>query len=122
MSWQKSHWFLVPLTKPLKRETDGHGEVTMNIAATLDMAYSFQVTLGFAIATYSPPAYGKYKYPQWAVIMGWLIAATSLTPIPIYWIYKMYNTPGTLKEVFEPQNEKTGFLPMRKLRRRSAVQ
>ena len=35
MSWQRSFWFRVQLTKQLKRDTVGHGEVTINNAATV---------------------------------------------------------------------------------------
>ena len=73
--------------------------MTSDLKDKFNTHYAFQVTLGFAIGTYAPPAYGKYIYPHWAVIMGWLIAAASLVPIPVYMIYKMYSTPGTLEEV-----------------------
>ena len=45
--------------------------------------FLLQVTIGFAIFTYAPPAYGGYEYPPWAVNLGWMIAASSLVPIPI---------------------------------------
>ena len=35
MSWQRSFWFHVPLTKQLKRDNSGHGEVAINSAATV---------------------------------------------------------------------------------------
>ena len=35
MSWQRSFWFRVPLIKQLKRDNAGHGELTINNAATV---------------------------------------------------------------------------------------
>ena len=37
MSWQRSYWFHAPLTKQLKWESVGHGEVTINNARTIHM-------------------------------------------------------------------------------------
>ena len=34
MSWQRSFWFRVPLTKQLKRDKAGLGEATINNAVT----------------------------------------------------------------------------------------
>ncbi|XP_052231696.1 sodium- and chloride-dependent glycine transporter 1-like [Dreissena polymorpha] len=56
------------------------------------------VTLGFTVYTYTPPAYKGYVYKPWAVGLGWVIAATSLVPIPVYAIYALFTTPGTLLE------------------------
>ncbi|KAH3778547.1 sodium- and chloride-dependent glycine transporter 1-like [Dreissena polymorpha] len=56
------------------------------------------VTLGFTVYTYTPPAYKGYVYKPWAVGLGWVIAATSLVPIPVCAIYALYTTPGTLLE------------------------
>ena len=33
MSWQRSHWFQVPLSKQLKRDSVGHGEATIKMRA-----------------------------------------------------------------------------------------
>ena len=35
MSWQRSFWFRVPFTKQFKRDKIGHGEKSINNAATL---------------------------------------------------------------------------------------
>lgn len=58
-----------------------------------------QVTLGFTVYSYAPPIYGSYVYPTWAVAMGWCIAATSLLPVPLYFIYKLKNSKGAFMEV-----------------------
>ena len=38
----------------------------------------------FSIVDYKEPTYnrGRYHYPEWAIYLGWAIAATSLAPIP----------------------------------------
>ena len=47
MSWQRSFWFRVPLTKQLKRDKAGHGEVTINNAAivTIDTNHLHYITI-----------------------------------------------------------------------------
>jgi len=50
--------------------------------------------------TYAPPAYQGYEYKPWAVSLGWCIAASSLVPIPVYMIYRLYVTEGSIIEVY----------------------
>ena len=71
----------------------------MHVTAYKFPLCSFQITLGFAIFTYALPAYGDYEYPTWAIVIGWLISTSSLVPIPIYLVYRIYKTPGTIVEV-----------------------
>ncbi|XP_046573594.1 sodium- and chloride-dependent glycine transporter 2-like [Haliotis rubra] len=35
---------------------------------------------------YQPPTYGKYVFPSYAPVIGWIIAALPLLPIPIYMV------------------------------------
>nr|WLN44331.1 NTT10 [Sinonovacula rivularis] len=77
-----------------------------NIPIVFKLCWSFvspvllTVMLVFTVLTYRPPSYNNYHYPGWAVGLGWMIATCSLVPFPIYAIYKLYNTPGTLRERF----------------------
>lgn len=49
---------------------------------------------------YEVSSYGKYTFPVWASIIGWLLASLSVSAIPIYAFYKLYTYPhGTLREV-----------------------
>lgn len=49
---------------------------------------------------FSPPlSYEDYVYPQWANILGWCIAGSSMIMIPAVAIFKILVTPGTLKQV-----------------------
>ena len=40
MLWQRSYWFRVPLSKQLKRDSVGHGEVTINNARIIQFVDS----------------------------------------------------------------------------------
>lgn len=42
-----------------------------------------------------------YQYPDWSITVGYIIGFSSLMWIPIYMIYKMVWTPGSLKQVCE---------------------
>ncbi|XP_045191547.2 sodium- and chloride-dependent glycine transporter 1-like [Mercenaria mercenaria] len=69
------------------------------------------VTVGFTIYSYAPPTVDNYEYPDWSVAIGWCIASASLAPIPLYMIYKLIKTPGSLLERFRVNlrpNEKWG--------------
>lgn len=40
-----------------------------------------------------------YKYPDWSITVGYIIGASSFMWIPIYMVYKLVWTPGSLKQV-----------------------
>lgn len=40
-----------------------------------------------------------YKYPDWSITVGYLIGFSSFMWIPIYMVYKLVWTPGSLKQV-----------------------
>ncbi|XP_044753528.1 sodium- and chloride-dependent GABA transporter ine-like isoform X2 [Coccinella septempunctata] len=50
----------------------------------------------FLLIDYAPPTYnnGSYEFPDWAIVMGWLIASVSLLCIPIFMVYVFLKTPG----------------------------
>ncbi|XP_067145522.1 sodium-dependent serotonin transporter [Centruroides vittatus] len=39
-----------------------------------------------------------YTYPTWSIAVGWLLMASSLSCIPIYFVYSLIRTPGTLRQ------------------------
>ena len=41
----------------------------------------------------------SYTYPQWSVVIGWLMMTSCVAAIPITAIYKIATTPGSLVEV-----------------------
>ena len=56
----------------------------------------------FSMYSISVPVYGTYTYPQWAIILGWLIAIVSLVPVPVVAINVLYNSKGSFLEVCLP--------------------
>nr|XP_046161708.1 sodium- and chloride-dependent GABA transporter 2-like [Oncorhynchus gorbuscha] len=58
-------------------------------------------TFIFSIVKYSPLKFSNtYVYPVWANIIGWFIATISLSFIPLWMVYKMANSNGTLRQRF----------------------
>ncbi|KAI5141725.1 sodium-dependent dopamine transporter isoform X1 [Manis pentadactyla] len=51
-----------------------------------------------SIVTFRPPHYGTYIFPEWANVLGWAIAASSMSMVPIYAAYKFCGLPGSLRE------------------------
>ncbi|XP_026723146.1 sodium-dependent serotonin transporter-like [Athene cunicularia] len=39
-----------------------------------------------------------YQYPEWSISVGSLIGASSFVCIPVYMVYKLVWTPGSLKQ------------------------
>lgn len=52
----------------------------------------FMVVVSFA--TFNPPNYGTYLFPSWANMLGWCLAMSSMTMVPLYAIYKLCTLPG----------------------------
>ncbi|XP_037655395.1 sodium-dependent dopamine transporter isoform X2 [Choloepus didactylus] len=51
-----------------------------------------------SIVTFRPPHYGTYVFPDWATALGWTIAASSMSMVPIYAAYKFCSLPGSFRE------------------------
>ncbi|XP_058419498.1 sodium-dependent dopamine transporter [Diceros bicornis minor] len=51
-----------------------------------------------SIVTFRPPHYGAYVFPEWANVLGWAIAVSSMSMVPIYAAYKFCSLPGSLRE------------------------
>jgi len=52
----------------------------------------------FYLVSYNPVTYGSYTYPDWAEILGLCLSCASMVWVPIYALYYLVKTPGTLKE------------------------
>nr|XP_057909271.1 sodium-dependent dopamine transporter isoform X2 [Doryrhamphus excisus] len=52
----------------------------------------FMVVVSFA--TFNPPNYGFYIFPPWANALGWCLAISSMTMVPLYAFYKLCTLPG----------------------------
>lgn len=50
----------------------------------LNAIFFLQAIWAFNVYDYEAPKYNKQEYPDWAIILGWCIAATSLIPIPLF--------------------------------------
>ena len=51
------------------------------------------------MATLGPVTYGDYIYPDWAIVVGWLLATVSMFPIPFMACYQIYYGSGSLTQV-----------------------
>ncbi|KAM4027068.1 sodium-dependent dopamine transporter [Anomaloglossus baeobatrachus] len=51
-----------------------------------------------SIVTYRSPKYGNYTFPEWANVIGWLLAVSSMAMVPIYAIYKFCSLPGSFRD------------------------
>ncbi|XP_019600175.1 sodium-dependent dopamine transporter [Rhinolophus sinicus] len=51
-----------------------------------------------SVVTFRPPHYGDYVFPEWANALGWAIAMSSMSMVPIYAAYKFCSLPGSLRE------------------------
>ncbi|XP_032892203.1 sodium-dependent noradrenaline transporter [Amblyraja radiata] len=62
-----------------------------------------------SIVKFKPLTYDEYVFPNWANLVGWGVAVSSMSLVPIYAIYKLLTVRGTLKEriayCITPENE-----------------
>ncbi|TNN49146.1 Sodium- and chloride-dependent glycine transporter 2 [Liparis tanakae] len=70
--------------------------------------------LGLSLYQWKGMTYEEYTYPNWSMVMGWLLVICSVIWIPIMFFIKMYLAPGTFKErlklVCSPQPDWGPFL------------
>ncbi|KAI1883386.1 hypothetical protein AGOR_G00230900 [Albula goreensis] len=56
-------------------------------------------TFAFSLVKYTPLKYNnEYVYPWWGYALGWLLALSSMVCIPLWVLYKICTTKGTLRE------------------------
>lgn len=58
-----------------------------------------QVILVFSVLNSGGMLGEEYKYPDWAVPLGWVLTGSSVMCIPLYMIYKFDRTRGSFKRV-----------------------
>lgn len=50
--------------------------------------------------SYKPPNYGSYYYPQYAQVIGWIVACIAVIPLPVFCVIEIRKAKGrTLAEV-----------------------
>ncbi|GFR33859.1 sodium- and chloride-dependent glycine transporter 2 [Trichonephila clavata] len=54
----------------------------------------------FIAINHEAVTYDDYIYPEWSIVVGWMIAMCSIVPIPIVGIIQLLKAEGTLKERF----------------------
>ena len=50
--------------------------------------------------TMSTPSYGDYQYPTWAVAVGFVIAFSSMIPVPLSIVYELVKADVSFINVF----------------------
>jgi hypothetical protein len=53
----------------------------------------------FSLVRYERFSYKEYIYPWWGEVIGWSMALSSMLIIPLYAIYKIVTTPGSIRNV-----------------------
>ena len=62
--------------------------------------YPFQFLLVMMVLQSSTQmTYGDYIFPEWSVFLGWVIAAIPFIPIPVFIVFKLSRTRGSIKAV-----------------------
>ncbi|XP_028301979.1 sodium- and chloride-dependent GABA transporter 2-like [Gouania willdenowi] len=70
-------------------------------------------TLVFLLLRYSPMRFNNsYVYPWWAYCIGWFLAMSSLTMIPVTMIYKLAKGKGTLWQRMKISSQPADDLPL----------
>jgi len=60
---------------------------------------SSQFIIVSALREAPPLTLFHYQYPDWSVVVGYCIGLSSFMWIPLYMLYKLLSTPGSLKQV-----------------------
>ncbi|KAG2465972.1 S6A13 protein, partial [Polypterus senegalus] len=57
-------------------------------------------TFIFSLVDYTPLKFNNsYEYPAWGYALGWLISLSSIIPMPLWMLFKLFRAKGTLCEV-----------------------
>ncbi|KAL4230992.1 Sodium- and chloride-dependent creatine transporter 1 [Mactra antiquata] len=83
----------------------------------LSMVTQFLFVVG--VISYSELTYDRktvvYHYPQWAIMIGWVMALASIVWIPIFALYRIYEAQGTflerVREAIKPKLRKHQLRP-----------
>lgn len=89
---------------PLQSSQSLQGDQAAGLACPLVfLIFVFSAPQGiflFSLIKYTPLKYNdSYKYPPWGYMLGWLMALSSMVCIPLYAIFILLKTKGSLKQV-----------------------
>lgn len=77
-----------------------HGDILYPSQSLMHSFFSSQGTFAFSLIKYTPLKYNnEYVYPWWGYAIGWLLALSSMVCIPLWMVYKIGTSHGTIKEV-----------------------
>ena len=54
----------------------------------------YKVLLLASLVMYRPPTYGTYKFPEYAIVIGWMITVIPLIPLPVMGFLAVKRTRG----------------------------
>ncbi|KAJ8253227.1 hypothetical protein GJAV_G00210490 [Gymnothorax javanicus] len=70
-------------------------------------------TFLFSVVCWSPLTLGNgLKAPGWAVALGWILALSSLSLLPLWAVYSLITTPGSLSQRFQRLCHPTEVSPL----------
>ncbi|XP_071816988.1 sodium- and chloride-dependent GABA transporter 1-like [Apostichopus japonicus] len=55
----------------------------------------------FSLIQHKPLTYEGYKYPTWGYVIGWMLGLSSMICVPIYMVYILLVTEGSIMERFQ---------------------
>lgn len=53
----------------------------------------------FSLLGYEEMLGEEYEYPDWSIALGWILTLSSICCIPLYIVYKLLVTPGSIRHV-----------------------
>lgn len=65
------------------------------LTLTLSPPFFVQFILIFTVIQYKPITYNDYVYPDWSLVIGFLMALSSVICIPAYALFKIAVSDGT---------------------------
>lgn len=75
-------------------------DVSLEVFSLTPFSFLFQGCFVFSLVKYKPLTYNKvYKYPNWAIGLGWGLALASMICIPMVVVVKIIQSDGSLIEV-----------------------
>lgn len=63
----------------------------------------------FSLMGYDDMLGEEYEYPEWSIALGWILTLSSICCIPLYIVYKLLITPGTIRQVSDIYTWKSTF-------------